>query len=160
MRIRETAINAGIVAYLVLTICALSFTLFRSSPLPISVVGYFYGMMAPYQGYSPYNADLNAEGRRTDGVWERIDLQQYFPVSTGERTYRMNMQTARNRGQRVAEASYEKFKALLNEHETQRGHIYSDIRLSFDVWPASPAGFIALRQPAFTTQFSHLDLPQ
>lgn len=160
MRFRSVLLNFSIIGYLGLTICALSFTLFRSSPLPISVVSYFYGMIAPYQGYSEYSADLKAEGLKSDGAWEAIDLTKYFPVSMGERTYRMNMQTARNRGRSVAEAAYENLKIQLKEHEGERGHLYSDIRLTFDVWPTSPAGFAALRLPAFTTHFDPLDLPE
>jgi hypothetical protein len=158
MRFPRTIVNAGISLYLLLTACAFSFTLFRWSPLPFPLVKFFYGMMAPYQDYSDRNADLVAEGQKADGTWEHIDLLPYFPVSTGERTYRMYMQTARNRGSDIAEASYERFRELLHERENARGRVYSDVRLAFEIWPASPAGFEALRLPTFTERFDPMAL--
>lgn len=158
MDLRKIIVQAGIVTYLVLTLCALLFTLFRFTPLPISVVGYFYGMMAPYQGFSPYNADLIAEGKTADGGWEQIDLEYYFPVSTGERTYRLYMQTARNRGPEVAAAAYEELRRLIQEKEATRGNVYDEILLTFEVWPASAEGFDALRTPERTRQYDPLAL--
>jgi len=76
--LREKIISLGILAYLFLTLCAFSYTFSRRSPLPAQYVRYFYGMMAPYQGYTVTNFALIAEGQTSAGTIERID--RHFPL--------------------------------------------------------------------------------
>ncbi|TSC60805.1 MAG: hypothetical protein Greene041662_37 [Candidatus Peregrinibacteria bacterium Greene0416_62] len=158
MHLRKSFISLGIGLYLFVTANALAYTVFRKSLLPTPIIRYFYGMMAPYQGYSTHNAELVAEGQKTDGAWEVIDLLPYFPGSIGERTFREFLLSHRAQGKEATRQGYEHLIEQIRIQEAHRGRTYSDIRLAFDTWPMAPDGYETLRLPAFTRRIDPLTL--
>jgi len=100
-----------------------------------------YGMIAPWQTYTVNNTELIAEGKLSDGSWERIDLKRYFPYQIGERNIRETIRTLG--GNRTEE--YRHMASEIQERENERGKTYSNIRLSWEKWPKSPLGYEALR---------------
>lgn len=151
-------ISLGIALYLSFTANALVYTVIHRSLLPTPVIRYFYGMMAPYQGYSTYNVELVAEGKKADGSWDTIDLLPYFPGSTGERTFREFLLSHRVRGQEVTQRGYERMAEQLREKESKHGRPYAAVRLIFEMWPVSPDGYESFRLPAFTERRDPLTL--
>jgi hypothetical protein len=142
---RERFVWLAIAGYLFCLLCGLSFTLFRWSPLPKHVTRFFYGLMAPYQGYNTRNLELVADGKKPDGSWERIDRAPYLPGSHGERYFRGAMLSSRVRGPERTRRDYETFARRLTELEAERGKAYAEIRLQIETWPTSPDGYEALR---------------
>lgn len=158
MRLRHSVLSLGIGLYLFVTANALTYTIFRRSLLPTPVIRYFYGMMAPYQGYSTQNIELVAEGKRADDSWETIDLLPYFPGSTGERTFREFLLSHRAQGKEVTRQGYARLAEEIRIQETHRGRPYTEIRLAFDTWPMAVDGYEMLRLPAFTRRIDPLTL--
>ncbi|OGJ60701.1 hypothetical protein A3C37_00710 [Candidatus Peribacteria bacterium RIFCSPHIGHO2_02_FULL_53_20] len=158
MRLRRTLVSFGIGLYLFVTANALVYTVFRKSLLPTPVLRYFYGMMAPYQGYSTYNFELVAGGKTEEGAWEMIDLLPYFPGSTGERTFREFLLSRRAQGEEETRKGYEQLAGQLRRTEAEHGRSYTEIRLSFDTWPMARDGYEALRLPAFTRRVNPITL--
>lgn len=158
MRLRDACISTGIGLYLFFTANAFAYTIAQRSLLPRRVVRYFYGMMAPYQGYSIYNFELFAEGKTESGSWETIDLLPYFPGSTGERTFREFLLSRRAQNEEATRRGYEHLARELRRKETEHGRIYSEVRLAFDTWPMAPDGYERLRLPAFTKHVDPLTL--
>lgn len=158
MRLRETCLSTMIALYLLLTANALSYTLFRASLFPTRIIRYFFGMMAPYQGYSTRHLELVAEGETSEGAWERIDLLPYFPGSTGERTFRQFLLSMRVRGDDAARDGYRRMAEEIRSREAENGRIWTAVRLSMETWPVSPDGFETLRVPAFTRRLDPFTL--
>ncbi len=152
---RQWLISMGILAYLFLTFCAWTYTLFRWSPLPWHAERFFFGMMAPYQGYSLQNVEMVAEGKRANGTWERIDVQSYFPGSRGERNFRSFLLDFRTSDE-AAKIAYKKFAGLVRTHESIHGKLYDEVRITFDAWPVSPEGWYAMRKPPFVQRVDPL----
>lgn len=155
---KNVLISAVVLVYLFLTLNGLSYTVAQRSLLPRRAVRFFYGMLAPYQGYGKNNVELVAEGRREDGTWEAIDLLPYFPGSTGERTFRELLMSRRAQGVAETEAGYAELAEQIRMNEMERGRSYRDVRLHIDTWPMAPDGYEALRLPLFTRQIDPVTL--
>jgi hypothetical protein len=158
MRFREWTISLGIVLYLFFTLNAFAYTIAQRSLLPRRVVRYFYGMMAPYQGYSTHNFELVAEGKTENGSWETIDLLPYFPGSTGERTFREFLLSRRAQSVEATQEGYRQLAKQIQYNEAEQGRSYGEIRLAFDTWPMAPDGYSSLRLPVFTKRVDPLSL--
>lgn len=147
MRLRSVLRHAVVISYLLITIGGLGYTVFRiRPPLPEILWRYSYATMAPFQGNSPRNSDVAAEGLRTDGVWERIDLTRYVPQSTGWRTVRLSLREIPE-GRRAE--TYDAMAHLLLERERARGNLYEAVRLMSEYWYASPNGYEAMRRDPY-----------
>lgn len=158
MRLRDAYISAGIGLYLFFTANAFAYTIAQRSLLPRRVVRYFYGMMAPYQGYSTHNFELVAEGKAEDGSWKVINLLPYFPGSTGERTFREFLLSRRAQNEAATQQGYANLAEQVRLKEAEYGRIYSEVRLSFDTWPMAPDGYETLRLVTFTHRVDPLTL--
>ncbi len=119
--------------------------------LPRALVHWSYGMMAPYQGDTSWNADFRYEGLLNNGKWETIDLARYMPYGFGERNVRKFLriyQTLDTDGQR---SKFNLFAQQVLALERKRGIPYQAVRVTYEQWPRSPAGYEYLHLPAFTT---------
>lgn len=147
MRLRIVLGTIFLTAYFWVTLGAILLTMLRIwLPFPKSLIGYSYGMMAPYQSFEMQNGEAYIEGRREDGVWERIDMVPYFPVLTGERTVR-EISALFDKNPAVQERKREIFGKLILEKENSVGQTYSAVRLGWVSWPSSPFGFRAMQRP-------------
>ena len=149
-----------IFVYLLLTLSAFCYTLSRWPiflRLPLTSIA--YSMMAPYQSYTVRNIDLLAEGQLPDGTWHKIDLTPYFPFDSGETMDRKYLFTFRWRGSDAHLAAYHSLASQVLAHEQENGKPYKALRLSWQSWPASPAGYDALRLSAFTETISLAIVP-
>ena len=136
-----------VIVYLAVTAAAFVFTMTRISLLPLWVTRWSYGMMAPYQGYVSWNDDFLYEGLRPDGEWERIDIDRYLPHGFGERNVRKSLRVYAEADRR---RKFTEFALSLLAHERARGRDYRAVRVFFDHWDRSPAGFEFLHTPLFT----------
>jgi hypothetical protein len=145
--------NLFIAFYLWITLCAFLLTILRIRLFyPKDLVIYSYGMMAPYQSYTPINGDILAEGRTADGTWHVIDLSPYYPVIFGERNAReyFAMYTyTTDPAQRGS--SREEFARTLGRLENEKGKNFTAIRISWQQWPAMTDNYHFLKVPAFIT---------
>ena len=152
-RFQKTLRQAIVIGYLGITLTALLYTLFRIQlPLVPSFLMHFsYGMMAPYQGDNERNDDLYAEGELPDGHRARIDLAPYFPYGFGERNVRMYLRSFSPDSARRHQG-YVSLAEQLLVSERKLGTPYVSLKLYGETWPRSPAGFEALRVPAFVSR--------
>ncbi len=155
---KERLISMGILLYLFFTCSALSYTLFRWSPVHPRIVRFFYGMMAPYQENSVNNIDIVAEGKTPQGTWMVIDLHPYFLKSPSERVFHALLLSFRTRGKQAGQNAYDRLSAEIRRLEEERGREYSEVRLFFEEWPASPEGFSAQHIAVFTKRLDPLDV--
>jgi hypothetical protein len=155
--LRRAVQHAVVVSYLVVTAAAFVYTMTRVRPVPYPLwplVQMSYGMMAPYQGDTEINEDLIAEGKRPDGKWERIHLDPYFPVGFGEKNVRKFLRSFKAQGTEVHRRKYTEFAWKLLERERRRGRPCEAVRLLWQEWERSPAGFHFLQhEPFVSTQF-------
>lgn len=121
-------------------------------PLPEWVTHWSYGMMAPYQGDTSWNGDFLYEGQLPDGTWEPIDVDAYLPYSFGERNVRKFLRVYQRYGDAEHRRRFGEFALLLLEREQDRGRPYTSVRVFFDQWERSPAGYEYLHTPLFTTR--------
>jgi len=149
--LQRVGIHVLLAIYVVSVLSGLYFTLFRRFPplAPKPLVLFEYFLMAPFQEYNRENADLLAEGW-VDGSWVTIDLDPYYPTMIlGTRTMHRRLMTI----ERVGEEEHRKAFHLLAENiflrETERGRGYRSVRLSWETWPKSTAGFTHLRHREF-----------
>jgi hypothetical protein len=135
-----------------MTSYAFTFTMVRVQIpfIPWPLLRFHYGMMAPYQGYSMTNADLLAEGKRSDGSWERIDLAPYYPTIRGTQIMYRRLRSYFALGNAAHTDAYRKLALLLLEREQRKGRTYEAIRLTWQQWPVSPLGFEAMRTEELT----------
>lgn len=140
----------AVAGYVAVTIAGFSYTMLRYwlpvVPRPLAV--FSYGMMAPYQSYRTYNEELVAQGR-SGGSWERIDLHTYMPFIRGERAHRGYLVSFHGKGQAYLSQKYREFAHHIMRLEARQGRQWQSVRLRFEKWPVSPAGFEYLRQPEF-----------
>jgi hypothetical protein len=115
-------------------------------------------MMAPYQQNSVENIDIVAEGRTAQGTWVAINLYPYFLQSPSERVFQALLLSFRARGRQNAQSAYDRLAAAILVQEHSHGKQYTDIRLFFEQWPASPEGFSAQHIAAFTKRLDPLDV--
>lgn len=156
MNIQRLLQHLAITVYIAMTVGGLSYTLFRYvlPGVPHSVLQFSYGMMAPYQTYRTFNEDLTAHGMREDGVWERINLDEYLPFLRGERAMRSYLMTFRIQGERVLYTKYSELAEQIQRLERARGRDWKGIQLTLEKWPMSPAGYEYLHQdPFIETEF-------
>lgn len=152
MSTTKTLLHSLIVTYLLLTLSGLGYTLFRVKILPMPMVKPFYGMMAPFQGYTSQNYELAVEGRVPGGVWMNIDLHNYVPAGRGEFAYR-------GYGLSYKPYLHESYLRQLLAAEARQGREFAEIRLIERTWPTSPAGYYYLHGPDFRTDKILLQLP-
>jgi hypothetical protein len=139
--------------YLLVTSGAFVLTMSKyEPPFPRTLVHWSYGMMAPYQGDTSWNADFVYEGQLPDGTWEKINLDHYLPYEFGERNVRKFLRIYRGLGPAGHRRKFREYATLLRDHEKAAGRVYGSIRVYFDTWPRSPAGYSFLYLPAFTTR--------
>lgn len=100
-----------------------------------------YAMMAPYQGYERLNAGLSAEGQITEGEWQPINLDPYFPVIRGESHMRQFFMIYEGSGTTLEQQMATRTAEKLLQLERDRGHSYTAIRLWWNQWEPSPAGY-------------------
>jgi hypothetical protein len=152
---RRLITNIFLIPYLLLTAYAFFFTMVRIElpAIPHRVLFFFYGMMAPYQGYTTYNFDLLAEGKKVDGVWERIDLDPYYPMILGHRVMFRRLRSFHAAGEALSKQKYTELAMLLQKHEAEKGRTYESIRLMWQTWPMSTDGWDALRREPFVTNY-------
>ena len=143
-------LHSVLLSYLLLTGAALCFTLFRIELLPPNIFVPFYGMMAPFQGYTTENYELVARGRPQNGVWTEINLQQYVPAGRGEFSYR-GFTLEWKEQQRSAISMFKIYAKKLHDAEARNGRAYDQIQLIRRRWPVSPAGYHYLNRPEFRT---------
>src|SRR3989344_8507561 len=119
MSLRRVLTHTLIITYLFLTAYAFFFTMVRQkiSIVPEGVLHFFYGMMAPYQGYTTYNFDLLAEGKRDDGTWERIDLDPYYPMIRGHQVMFRRLRSFYTEDKARWKEKYTELAKLLRLHE-------------------------------------------
>ena len=127
--------------------------------IPWPVLRYFYGMMAPYQGYSTVNADLLAEGKNPDGTWERIDLDRYYPMIRGNRIMYRRLRSFLSQGEAAHQQKYTELATLLLKREKRRGETYAAVRLTWQEWPVSPLGWDALRREPLIKNYPLTEVP-
>lgn len=145
-------LHAIILGYLVVTAGAFAFSMTKRTVLPYRVIHWSYGMMAPYQGDTTWNADLRAVAELPDGTRERVDIDQYLPFGFGERNVRKFLRFYAKRGVAGQRAKFTEFAEQLLRRERARGKQYTSLDLTFERWPRSPIGFEALRLPHFLLQ--------
>ncbi len=142
-----------VIVYCLMTVSALFFTMTKTAfPLPHPVIRWNYGMMAPYQGDTTWNADFIYEGRRADGTWEVINTDPYLPHGFGEKNVRKFMRVFAYLGGLGHRVKFGEYALLLMDRERARGRDYRAIRVWFDQWDRSPAGYEYLHTPLFTTR--------
>ncbi len=153
MDIRRIAGHALVIAYLAILILGAAHAYRRFDPVPFGrVTIFFYGMLAPYQGYSATSEGYLAEGY-ANGAWTEIDLAPYYPVLPGERSMR-EWHTYANWAQfPTAEAVHRAYAEKLLELESAAGRPYESVRLSWIQWRPEPASF---RGPAVNPDKSRL----
>ena len=167
MYFRRIAAHLLVIFFLAITLDAFAYTMFRvhSGVLPWGVVRYFYALMAPYQGFRIWNMDLLAEGKREDGSWERIDLAPYYPsYSRGQTNVRQELLMLHWRGQAWGDPTfrhrtYESLALRLQQEEAKRGRPYVAIRLTWEEWPPSPAGYEFLRRDPYMKRWPLAQIP-
>lgn len=153
MRPFRTLQHAVLWGYVVITAGAFVLTMTKHEPpLPYALVHWSYGMMAPYQGDTSWNADFVYEGRLPDGSWEKIDLDSYLPYGFGERNVRKFLRVYKRLGPDGHRRMFRQYAIGLLEKERTKGKQYDAVRVFFDQWPRSPAGYSFLYLPAFTTR--------
>lgn len=145
-----------VVCYLVITAAAFIYTMTRIQIFPQTLISWSFGMMAPYQGDTDWNAHLIAEGKRPSGVWQRIDLTPYYaPFSHGEGLIRRYFFHAGTFGTPGNLARYRQLGEALLRVEPS----YLAVRFTLERWPRSPEGFEAKHIPASTTVIPLVTVP-
>ncbi len=149
MTVKRVLGHVLVLTYVVISICALGFTLFRvMPPFGKQVVFVSYAMMAPFQGYSMNVHELGAEGIRADGSRQELDLGPYYGFGTtyGERLVRgyFNMFRSFHDNPEGMQA-YQRLAQLLRDREAQAGNEYELVILYWNKWPLSPDGLWARR---------------
>ena len=157
---RRFLMQGVVVGYLLVTLAAFVFTMtrIRIPLIPWPLVHWSYGMMAPFQGYTRISKELVVKGIRSDGTPEQVDLAPYSPFFYGEaniRTYFPPFIDEPAELQRRYRFMAERLLAL----EREQGHGFDQLRLSFELWPASPAGYEFLRQESFVSREDILTVP-
>jgi len=162
MSLRRVLTHTLIITYLFLTAYAFFFTMVRQkiSIVPEGVLHFFYGMMAPYQGYTTYNFDLLAEGKNEEGQWETINLDPYYPMLLGHQVMYRRLRTFHYEGEEESRHGYTKLAELLRKHEEEKGEIYTSVRLTWQTWPMSPFGWDAMRREEHITSYPLTETPR
>ena len=147
--------------FLVMTTYALAYTMTRTQFLPFipwPVLHYHYGMMAPYQGTTSYNADLLAEGLR-DGTWHTINLEPCYPMIRGNKIMYRRMRSFSFLGNDIHKQKYAELAAKLRALEERKGNAYESIRLTWEEWPKSALGWDALRTSESIVKYPIVTIP-
>lgn len=143
--------HLAILGYLLFTFAGFTLTMTKLLiPLPYFFVQWSYGMMAPYQGDTPWNGDLVVEGQLPDGTTQIVSLDPYMPYLFGEANARRFLRIYRPLGWEVQRWKFTEFGLMLLDRERAAGRPYTVLHLYFDRWPRSNGGFEFLHQPLFT----------
>ena len=161
MPLRRLLTHIFLFAYLTLTAYAFFFTMVRLELpfIPSRALHFFYGLMAPYQGYTTENFDLLAEGRKEDGSWHRIDLDPYYPMILGNQVMYRRLRSFHGEGESVSKRKYTEFALLLRAHEKERGRFFERVRLTWQAWPMSPKRWDALRRDPLVKNYPLTEVP-
>ena len=150
--------NTFVILYLFLTASIFLYTMVRVEIpwIPERVHRFFYGMMAPYQGYKTQNFDLLAEGLRaersevrgqrsetSEEQWEKIDLDPYYPMILGNQIMYRRLRSFHEVNEEISKKKYTELAELLLKHERERGRAYEAMRLTWQQWPVSLEGYEA-----------------
>ena len=151
--VRRFLQQAVVLVYLIVAFCALLFTFTKTAfPQPEWVTHWSYGMMAPYQGDTSWNGDFIYQGQLSDGTWETINLDPYMPYIFGERNVRKFLRIYQRYGNLEHRKKFTEYALQLLDRERVRGKHYLAIRVYFDQWDRSPAGYEFLHTPLFTAR--------
>ncbi len=158
MRVRRSLQHAVVLSYLTITTGGFFFTMTHVQPplLPWPLIVTSYYMMSPYQGYVTVNDDILAEGKQQDGTWVPIELATYVPLSLGQRTTRLLLRSFKDAEDDLPtkpgtlREKYALLAHLLLQREQWRGRPTVAVRLSYQEWPGSPAGYRFLQHVPFT----------
>lgn len=179
MPVKKFLQHAFVLIYLTITLSAFLFTMTKKEVFPFipwRVTRYAYGMMAPYQGYSEYNVDLLAEGKRNEPglvlrlrpasqgsaqddmgsneTWEVIDLDPYYPMMhRGSAIMYKRLRSFLVDGEDIHKQKYDELASLILKQERARGRAYEAVRLTWEEWPRSPEGFDAMRREENITEY-------
>ena len=148
---RRFLLQTIVLAYLLVTAGAFVYTMTGYAVLPVYAIYWSYGMMAPYQSDSENNTDIFYEGILLDGSSRIISLDPYMPYASGERGARESLRLYQSLGKPLHRRMFTAFALQLLAHERERGRDYRAIRVYYDTWPRSPAGYQFLHTPVFTT---------
>lgn len=139
--IRRIVGHALVIAYFAILVLGSIHSWRRFDPVPFGrVTIFFYGMLAPYQGYSETSEGYLAEGY-ANGEWAEIDLGPYYPVLPGERSMR-EWHTYANWAQfPTGAAAHRAYAEKLLALEAAAGRPYDSVRLSWIQWRPVPESF-------------------
>jgi hypothetical protein len=144
--------NLALIIYLCITLSAFVFTLsrVRVPGVPHTLLHWAYGMMAPYQGDTDWNGAMYVTAQLPDGTWQEVDTSPFMPFEFGERNvrefFRVFVAPTPVEGQRSA---FTEYALQLLDRERESGKEYQSLRIYFDQWERSPAGFTFLRHEPF-----------
>lgn len=137
--------HALVLSYLAVIVLGTAHAVRRLDPVPFGrVTIFFYGMLAPYQGYSEVSEGYLAEVL-VQGAWYPVDLAPYYPVLPGERSMR-EWHTYANWAhypseEEVHRAYAERLLELVDRNEG--GRHPEALRLSWVQWRPQPHAFRA-----------------
>ncbi len=149
--VSRTVQQSAVLVFLAVTLSGIWFT-FTRIPVPLvpwELQYYSYGMMAPYQGDTPWNGDFLYEGMLPDGTWETITTDRYLPYGFGERNVRKVLRKYVGSGPGVRQRKFTDFALQLLDRERERGKPYRSVRITYEQWPRSNAGYAFLRHEPF-----------
>ena len=126
--------------------------------IPNRVLHFFYGMMAPYQGYTTDNFDLLAEGKKGER-WERINLDPYYPMILGNQVMFRRLRSFHAESEEVSRKKYTELAERLLKYEKERGQAFERIRLTWQAWPMSIRGWDALRREPLIKNYPLTEVP-
>ncbi len=152
--------NIGIALYLFFTAYAFFFTMVRIELpfIPNRMLHFFYGMMAPYQGYTIENFDLLAEGKKGEN-WERINLDPYYPMILGNQVMFRRLRSFHAESEEVSRKKYAELATLLLKQEKEKGQAFERIRLTWQAWPMSIRAWDALRRDPLIKNYPLTEVP-
>jgi len=153
--------HAVVICYLLVTACGTFYAFTRIFPpvIPHAVTFFSYGLMAPYQSYAHFAFNVAAEGRSAGGEWQTIDLTQYQPLATmGERLMRMTDHSFGMR-QELIQPRYRDAANQLLRLENEKGKNFESVRLTWEQWPLSPAGYWFLHHDPFIERRLLMQVP-
>jgi len=133
--------HALVASYLMIIALGAAHSVRKLDPVPFGrVTIFFYGMLAPYQGYSEVSEGYLAEGL-ADGEWRAIDLSPYYPVLPGERSMREWHTYANWAHYPSEESAHRAYAERLLALEGAAGRYHDAIRLSWVQWRPRPHAF-------------------
>jgi len=140
--------DALLLSYLVVTAAAFTVTMTDWMPSGFlqAPIRYSYGMMAPYQGASQYNRELQLVGYDDKGTATPIPLDSYFPGLRGEKNSRQLLDQFIDLSIENTGPVYRSFLEQIRDHEHAQGRTYASFQLWKERWPTDARGYRAGRE--------------